>query len=442
MKSFKKDGVYTLRYSNSAFILQGEGGDYADSIFENVADTALDYGIARNVITKNSRIITRPEMLDNQYSFDIPITAIDYSSSKRDGSVLALSNSASIYFYKLNKQTKTFIKQPKALVNDIYCQSVVMSEDCNYIGIIRSQSPYLKMYKINWFDGNIVSFTPLSFDIATTSMPNSYEKLSISADGKYVFVSYTNSIAPRFIVYKLVGDVYTKLPAPDIDVSGYVYSAKLSKYNGTIILAMDRSPYCVIYQLNADDTITKQSSPLNLWYYTRVAISDDGQEALLLHFDTNSYFTYIKKKNGVWTKVWTNYISNYLTNSITNWDFHNGILSVIASNVARCYFKIEENGGTVLAQLSGIANCSSILIFGEGNSKKVTALYTYNNNSSKEVGTDTNSRGIYNIGTRLWDLQNIITTASYSGYEYIGFALNNANIGENVDYVGVWGLYI
>lgn len=451
MKSFKKDGVYTLRYSNSAFILQGEGGDYSDSLVDNVQNAYKSSGIADVALTVNDRIQSKYYGFPNEYTFDLALQSVFFNSISRDGSRLLLGTSSTLYFYKKNPGTKQFIKQVLTIA-ETNMTKVEFAGD--YVVIARTAAPYLKVYKI---DAGFTTATPVTIDIQPPVMPG---YLSVSSDGKKLLTSPTsNSGVPAnmFQLYILQPNgSFAKMGLPDVYPSGsYTYQAAMSKDGTTIALSMGATPYNMVYKINSDGSQTKQvinnpSSYRTDTIPTGTLCSDNGEI-----FVSNWYYSsgstpgviiYKKQSNDSYNLVSDISLAGstgYLDRSITRMDYYKDVLALATATNSRHYFKLKQSDGTLLfmTSMGGSTNATALALFDDVSTPYPVCVWSFNL-TSNSVGTDTMGRRVYKFADATLSKLATALDANLIRYvEHIGFALGTVNAGELVDYVGIWGVY-
>ena len=451
MKSFKKDGVYTLRYSNSAFILQGEGGDYSDSLVDNVQNAYKSSGIADVALTVNDRIQSKYYGFPNEYTFDLALQSVFFNSISRDGSRLLLGTSSTLYFYKKNPGTKQFIKQVLTIA-ETNMTKVEFAGD--YVVIARTAAPYLKVYKI---DAGFTTATPVTIDIQPPVMPG---YLSVSSDGKKLLTSPTsNSGVPAnmFQLYILQPNgSFAKMGLPDVYPSGsYTYQAAMSKDGTTIALSMGATPYNMVYKINSDGSQTKQvinnpSSYRTDTIPTGTLCSDKGEIFVANWYyssgSTPGVIIYKKQSNGSYNLVSDISLAGstgYLDRSITRMDYYKDVLALATATNSRHYFKLKQSDGTLLfmTSMGGSTNATALALFDDVSTPYPVCVWSFNL-TSNSVGTDTMGRRVYKFADATLSKLATALDANLIRYvEHIGFALGTVNAGELVDYVGIWGVY-
>lgn len=425
MKSFKKDGVYTLRYSNSAFIAQGEGGDYADSLSENVLYAQKRSGTARQVINKNSRIQTYYEYIQS-YNFDIVISGnVSQLSASSDGKVLVVLSNNQIILYRL--VNGMYKKQPVLLSDEAYARTIRLSGDGKYLVITyTSGSPYIKAYFLN--DDN--SLTPLSFDVGIGyQFPSN---MKINYDGTIIVVSISPS--PNVIVYKRTNNSFIKMALPDIPYSS-AYDIAISKDGDTIAVGGGFSPYLYIYKIDTSGNIVKQTAPGASYAVTNVEFSQSDNNKLLHIAINNSskYITYAKRinRNAVFTNISS--ATNSASDQLAIVSFNTNYIGILI-NGYRYYYKIDN-----AEQLIGIGNRGGyqyldIFVTNDG-------TIFYGGTSTEKFNHEFINRSVTNLGYMLTDIYNAVYPSTrINNMEHLGIALNDAKIGQQVDYIGIFGV--
>lgn len=425
MKSFKKDGVYTLRYSNSAFIAQGEGGDYADSLSENVLYAQKRSGTARQVINKNSRIQTYYEYIQS-YNFDIVISGnVSRLSASSDGKVLVVLSNNQIILYRL--VNGMYKKQPVLLSDEAYARTIRVSGDGKYLVITyTSGSPYIKAYLLN--DDN--SLTPLSFDVGIGDRFPS--NMKINYDGTIIVVSISPS--PNVIVYKRTNNSFIKMALPDIPYSS-ASDVAISKDGDTIAVGGGFSPYLYIYKIDTSGNIVKQTAPGASYAVTNVEFSQSDNNKLLHIAINNSskYITYAKRinRNAVFTNISS--ATNSASDQLAIVSFNTNYIGILI-NGYRYYYKIDN-----AEQLIGIGNRGGyqyldIFVTNDG-------TIFYGGTSTEKFNHEYINRAVIGIGYKLTDIYNAVYPSTrINNMEHLGIALNDAKIGQQVDYIGIFGV--
>ena len=135
----------------------------------------------------------------------------------------------------------------------------------------------------------------------------------------------------------------------------------------------------------------------------------------------------------------------YLNRQIGKWDFYNDVLALTSATSSRSYIKIKKDGSgySPLGGVSGYVNATVISLFDNPTLPYPLCMWSYNGKDNQNTnGFDTVSRYIYKLkDNTIATLSKAIESNLAINIEFLGFATNNANTGEKVEFVSVWGVY-
>lgn len=407
-----------VRVGNSFFIASG-GGGYADAIEKKVLYSKRGTGTAKEIIKKDSRIKTIYEYI-KKYNFDVlPTATVNKVSVSDDAKKLIIYSNNQIILYRLINNV--YIKQP-TLLTQSGIQKIKISGDGTYITFAYGTSPYIKAFRLN--DDN--TLTELSFDIPISDTSTSSLKINYDAS----IIAVISGTSRILTMYKKVNDIFTKMTPLNIAYAGAVNDASVSNDGKTLVICGNNSPYVLSYKINSDGTIIKQpvNHPISTGCY-EIEISEDGNSFVTSRYTDGQYIYYFKRddENATFSNVSQTYVGSGDINALI---YKNGNVAIICSGTRYCY-RISEDG-----KIKGISTGSSYQYLDITMSEDGNMVYG-GGTSNEYLNTGFIDRAITNVGYELYDLYALKDSGNL---EQVGLALSDGQIGERVDYIGLWGV--
>lgn len=142
----------------------------------------------------------------------------------------------------------------------------------------------------------------LSYTFTTTGTPTSTTGPSSIAPTTYYFGA-VGATSPYVDFYKIESDVYTKLSAPDVALTGSAFGAEFSPDGTYFVCNHDVSPFMTIYK-RSGDTFTKLSDPATLpGARTWDTAWDPSGDILYVTSSASPYFLAYSRSGDTFTKI-------------------------------------------------------------------------------------------------------------------------------------------
>lgn len=227
-----------------------------------MAFSANKGGNVVNVITINKDTFEIKKLFGGSVGASTSNTIYSILLDRVHNHVLVTSNAGTANRVKLiayNKETGLYELKTNTLTNGIAFQASFITKDNKFVGFTTS-SPYYKVYSISSVDdvgdGDFLTLEEPQSVLFDIHPPSSVNSVSMSDDCKYLVMNLSSS--PYFFVYKFSeeANMYIKLPNPEdiiVNARGMVQISHDGKF--IVIGASVASNSTAIYRINSGDEV-------------------------------------------------------------------------------------------------------------------------------------------------------------------------------------------
>lgn len=221
--------------------------DLADSVtIDGVTFNDIHVGGKVDIYVKGTNVLTET------FTFEAKSSLLPFAHLPADIDITTLELINTRTLETLVEDVDFLINPSSYPLHDGY--GVAFSPDGVYMSVVHGNHPYVTTYKRS---GDVFAKLP-DPDILPTSNAIG---CAYSYDGTYLAITYTE--APYIIIYKRSGDTFTKLPDPNILPTDIGYNATFSQDGVYLAIAQYTSPFVIIYK-RSGDVFTKLASPTTL----------------------------------------------------------------------------------------------------------------------------------------------------------------------------------